>query len=198
MDKEQLERDLIAGLSIRKIANKHGYSYSNTRHWIKRHGLDKLKRRNFHSYDESQFIIAVAENVSIAGVLRYIGRAHTGSNYIWVKRESQRLKLDTSHWTGRSHGKNLPEIIPWSEILVINSKFRIGVSRKIRLVRDGYLDNKCAICGIGNKWNDLPLILILDHINGSHFDNRIENLRLVCPNCNSQLPTHCGKNKKPT
>ena len=40
------------------------------------------------------------------------------------------------------------------------------------------------------------MILIIDHINGVWNDNRIENLRLVCPNCNSQLETHCGKNKK--
>jgi hypothetical protein len=37
--------------------------------------------------------------------------------------------------------------------------------------------------------------IILDHINGVHNDNRIENLRIVCPNCNATLDTHCGKNK---
>ena len=45
-------------------------------------------------------------------------------------------------------------------------------------------------------WNGKPLVLILDHINGNAEDNRYENLRFVCPNCNSQLPTFTGRNKK--
>ena len=44
-------------------------------------------------------------------------------------------------------------------------------------------------------WNGQPLSLILDHINGVNTDNRPENLRYVCPNCNSNLPTHGGGNK---
>ncbi len=44
------------------------------------------------------------------------------------------------------------------------------------------------------KWNDKPLHLTLDHINGFHADNRVENLRLLCPNCDSQLPTRGGGN----
>ena len=57
-------------------------------------------------------------------------------------------------------------------------------------------DYKCEICGIEGMWNGKPLVLILDHINGNPEDNRYENLRFVCPNCNSQLPTFTGRNKK--
>ena len=52
----------------------------------------------------------------------------------------------------------------------------------------------CKICGAGAKWNGLPLTMILDHINGDKHDNRVENLRWICPNCNSQLPTFAGRN----
>lgn len=55
--------------------------------------------------------------------------------------------------------------------------------------------NKCSICNIENKWNHLELKLILDHINGIPNDWSISNLRLVCPNCDSQLPTFKSKNK---
>lgn len=48
---------------------------------------------------------------------------------------------------------------------------------------------KCAICGQEPFWNGKPLIMILDHINGKHIDDRLENLRWVCPNCNYQLET---------
>lgn len=51
------------------------------------------------------------------------------------------------------------------------------------------IDYKCSICGQQPFWNGKPLIMILDHINGKHTDDRLENLRWVCPNCNYQLET---------
>ena len=67
---------------------------------------------------------------------------------------------------------------------------------KIRLFKEGLLEEKCAICGNLGEWNDKPLSLVIDHINGNHSDNRIENLRILCPNCHSQTETFAGKNKK--
>ena len=51
----------------------------------------------------------------------------------------------------------------------------------------------CSLCGISDQWNGKKLILQLDHINGNNIDNRIENLRIVCPNCHSQTDTFCNK-----
>lgn len=56
-------------------------------------------------------------------------------------------------------------------------------------------NNKCSICGIENKWNNKELKFILDHINGDASNNNRENLRLICPNCDSQLETYKSKNK---
>ncbi len=54
---------------------------------------------------------------------------------------------------------------------------------------------RCAICGGPNTWLDLPLATIIDHIDGDSSNNRPENLRLVCPNCDSQLPTYKSRNR---
>lgn len=57
-------------------------------------------------------------------------------------------------------------------------------------------DGKCAICGMRAEWNEKPLVFILDHIDGKANNNNRENLRLVCPNCDSQLDTYKSKNKQ--
>jgi len=54
---------------------------------------------------------------------------------------------------------------------------------------------KCKLHAGSVEWNEQPLSLILDHISGNSKDNSVENLRLLCPNCDSQLPTRGGKNK---
>ena len=56
-------------------------------------------------------------------------------------------------------------------------------------------NQECTFHNRALIWNNEPISLILDHINGVHGDNRPKNLRLLCPNCNSQLPTHAGGNK---
>ena len=65
-------------------------------------------------------------------------------------------------------------------------------------IRDYILEDqnyKCAICGINNEWNNKQLNFILDHINGDASNSSRENVRLICPNCDSQLDTYKSKNK---
>jgi hypothetical protein len=66
---------------------------------------------------------------------------------------------------------------------------------KNRLWAEGIKENKCEICGISD-WNGKQLNCELDHINGNPKDHRLENLRILCPNCHSQTDTFCGKNIK--
>jgi len=74
----------------------------------------------------------------------------------------------------------------------------IDSSFKIKLIVEGLLENKCVECGLLPEWNEKTLVLHLDHINGDRKDNRLENLRLLCPNCHSQTPTYARQKFKKT
>jgi hypothetical protein len=72
-------------------------------------------------------------------------------------------------------------------------EMRQGSLRK-RLLHER--NHTCEQCGIGNEYNGKPLSLELDHVDGNSNNNKVENLRILCPNCHSQTPTHRAKNIK--
>ena len=84
---------------------------------------------------------------------------------------------------------------PLSEVAVENSTYSRSCL-KIRLLKDLKWEYKCKECGQGNMWNGRKLTLELDHINGINNDHRLENLRFLCPNCHSTMPTNKGSNVK--
>ena len=141
--------------------------------------------------------VAVAQNYSIAGVLKQLGNTVSGTNYRWVHRLVAKYGLETSHWLGGAYlrGKHHS----WSprrslsEILVERSAYTNCGQLKRRLVNEGIVAYVCAGCGI-SEWRGRLLALHLDHRNGVGDDHRLENIRLLCPNCHSQTDTYCGKN----
>lgn len=84
--------------------------------------------------------------------------------------------------------------IDLNEILKGNYPAYQTFKLKNRLVEVGIKKNKCEECGI-SEWNGKPLNMILDHIDGNPHNHKLENLRMLCPNCDSQMDTFCGKNK---
>lgn len=136
---------------------------------------------------------AVADSISVADALRKMKLDPRGLNYRKFKRIVKEQQIDTSHFKCQSHGTPQQIKIQWRDVLVKNSCHEITTLRKNRLIKDGILKNVCSECGI-DTWRSKPIVLQIDHINGIHDDNRLENLRLLCPNCHSQTDTFCGKN----
>ena len=84
--------------------------------------------------------------------------------------------------------------IDHKDLFVKNCKYTRRVV-KLTIIRDNLIPYICE-CGIIYSWNNKSITLQLDHINGINNDNRLENLRFLCPNCHSQTETFCGSNAK--
>lgn len=138
---------------------------------------------------------AVLESNSIKECLEKLGLRAAGGNYKqlikWCNIHNIKVPRSSIKYTMRGiKGK-----IPLKEILIKNSTYSRYHLKK-RLISEGILKNSCNICSLSCYWNNIPISLQLDHINGIYNDNRIENLRLLCPNCHSQTETFAGKNLK--
>ena len=147
--------------------------------------MTKINDEDFSLFvNESSFLYEIAQKCGYK----------TGSNLRpslrdKIKKRICDLGLNTSHFK-YSYPK------PLSEKLVLQeNRTRNSSCFKKRLYKEGLLHEICSLCNQTNIHNGKKLVLQLDHINGNHNDNRIENLRILCPNCHSQTSTFC-KNKK--
>lgn len=159
----------------------------DTTHW------DRSPR---YSYGEDLLATAVRESTSIAGVLRILGIPLSGGQHAHIARRIRAAGIDTSHFLGQAsnRGQQMPRKRPELVLVVLpegsprpkaptlrNALRRVGVAEV------------CALCGCDGSWNGRPLRLVIDHVNGDWLDNRIENLRFLCPNCHAQTSTWCRK-----
>jgi hypothetical protein len=150
-------------------------------------------------WNQEQLISAVAQSTSIRQVLGKLGLVEAGGNYTHICLSIKKLQLDTSHFTGRGWRRGLQftrkPILSLEQVLTKNSTYQ-SFKLKKRLLNNSIFKQKCSMCGWAEKSEDGRIPLELDHINGEHTDNRIENLRILCPNCHSLQSTHRGRNKK--
>ena len=150
-----------------------------------------------HSYTIEEFKNAVQGSYSIAQALTKLGVSPRGGNYRVFKKFEKLYEIDTSHFTGQGHLKGKTHnfnTIPLGEILVKDYEYSSNKLRK-RLISEGIKEHKCECCGL-NEWLGEPIPLELDHIDGDHYNNILENLKILCPNCHAKTPTYRGKNKK--
>ena len=135
-------------------------------HWVQSPGRS-------HSHDD--LAKAVAASLSMAEVLRRLGIKQAGGSQ--------------AHNAGKpSPRRSAPEHV--LRVLPPGS-FRIRTPQLRRALIAMGVPEICSKCGCEPVWHAKPLRLIIDHINGDWLDNRLENLRFLCPNCHAQTPTWC-------
>jgi hypothetical protein len=150
-------------------------------------------------YTKDKLQQLVNESKSFTEVLIKYGRRASGGNFVIIKKYVSLFNISTSHFDNFKQERlkilNGKKSIKLDDCLVVDSKVSRGIVKK-KLYDSGLKSRICEMCGQDEFWRGKKMSLILDHINGVHNDNRIENLRIVCPNCNATLDTHCGKNNK--
>lgn len=145
---------------------------------------------------DEQFISIIKNSTTIAEVLFKLGYSTKGNSWGFstVRRRMDELNLSSSDFKGKSVYLKQKKQIEEKDILKPNCKHTRAVLRRF-VLRNNLIPYKCAICGCV-EWQGKTLSLELDHINGINNDNRLENLRFLCPNCHSQTTTYGSRNQQ--
>lgn len=143
-------------------------------------------------YSNEEFEQIVTQSTSLKEVAQKLGyTAFSGDLSSRIKQKIEKLQISIEHFNS--------VVTPIKR--TVENIFIENSTADQRTLRKWYFNGKytpyyCSICGQLPEWQGKELTLILDHINGINNDDRLENLRWVCPNCNQQLDTTNGKNRK--
>lgn len=151
-----------------------------------------MKTNKFMKYNKNDLEIAVKYSNTYVDVFRYLKLC--SSNYRFLKDKLKEYNIDVSHFNQSKSRKG--KVKKTLEQLLVKNSIVNSTSFKQKLYEAGLKQRKCELCGQGEEWRGTKISLILDHIDGDHYNNELNNLRILCPNCNAGLDTHCGKNKK--
>lgn len=151
-----------------------------------------------YKLSDEQFVELLKKSSTISEVLFKLGYTVKGNSwgYSQVKRRMDDLNLDYSIFKGKSAVIKTGRLnnVRKEDILKENCKHQRTVLRRY-VIKNNLIPYKCAICGC-TEWQGKTLSLELDHINGINDDNRLENLRFLCPNCHSQTSTYGSRNQQ--
>ena len=140
--------------------------------------------------EELEYLVSTSN--SFSEILRKQGKAISGASVKVLKQTLAEYNISCEFNTASIQSKEKKSL---EDILTDNSTYQ-SFKLKKRLIEEGVKQDICEICGQEPIWQGQPLALQLDHINGNHYDNRLENLRIVCPNCHTQTETFSNKRSK--
>lgn len=142
------------------------------------------------TFSKEQLEEIVKTCTSMRELERKLGYGSIGNNGKTIQKVLNEYGISTEHFTGQA--KNT--VVRSEENVFIKNSTATQATLRRWYIKGKYSEYKCAICGQPPIWNNKPLTLTLDHINGNNTDDRLENLRWICPNCDRQLDTFAGKN----
>jgi hypothetical protein len=161
----------------------------------------RKKRSVLWTIEKEHLQLIASQSNSIAEMLRNLGVFTQGANRNTLIRRMSEDQIDYSHMAfgldsnkGRKFGEHKSALTN-EETFIADSLTTRAVVRK-KLISRNLIPYQCQECGCDNQWKGKKLSLVLDHINGISNDHRLDNLRFLCPNCNSQTDTFCGRNIK--
>ncbi|SEN60810.1 HNH endonuclease [Actinacidiphila rubida] len=146
-------------------------------------------------HTEQRLREVVAASRSVKDVVRQLGISQVGGNQAHISRRITSLGIDTSHFARAPRTRSAAgrrDVLGWRDP---DQGRAPGQALRRALLRSGVAD-RCALCGTGPEWNGRPLRLQVDHISGDWWDNRPDNLRLLCPNCHAVTDTYRGRRRR--
>lgn len=209
---EQQFRDAVADPTVTTIAElcrrlgivPRGGNYETLRDYASRLDLEsdlfdgrRAGRRRHPPVDlgnELAVACAVAESRSLSEAIQRLGGGVTTHNYRRLRAHIVQYGLTTDHMAGQgwAKGRTIPQNrIPAADLFDRRKVSTVVLRRK--LIAEGYKEHRCEGCGHAT-WEGRPIPLELDHVDGDRTNNRLENLRLLCPNCHALTPTYRGRN----
>ncbi|MFF0017847.1 HNH endonuclease [Streptomyces sp. NPDC005374] len=202
--KERLEEAARGARTLSEALGRLGVDpRSSTRHYI-RERLKKLGVDTSHferegvRWTKDILQAAVAVSTNMCEVLRHLGLEVVGGHHTHISSRIKRYGIDTSHFQVPSRrGEMRRPRTP--EGLLVNQQparaRRIHSDRLKWAMTTLGMPEQCALCGTEAMWRGRPLPLEVDHVDGNWRDNRIENLRFLCPNCHSTTDSYRGRGK---
>lgn len=187
------------GMSITKIISETGASRGVVNYALSRIFADRLEKKKAKERADEEFVELVKKYLPVSNSLNNLcnnlGLKGVDGYYKKINKIIKENNLSTKHFgtikIGRQN-RNGYTAMSDDEFFVSDAK-RNGESIIKRLVNGGYKEYKCEGCKT-TEWMGKPLRLQVHHINGDHYDNRIENIQILCPNCHSQTDTYARNN----
>lgn len=178
-EKEKLEELIKSGKSYEEIGKIYNCSGTNIRKSAKRIGIVLKPRRKINPKETFNKGTAKLGTCKNCGKKFILYKSHLG------KYCSCKCQYEYLH-------KQKYKLILNGDISIMRANYSPSRFKEDILKEQ---NNKCAICGISPEWNRKKLVFIIDHIDGHASNNKRDNLRCICPNCDSQLDTYKSKNK---
>lgn len=199
MDITKLKKLVSENHSIRDICKEMDLSYSTIRYWLRKNDLKTNGIVEKTHWSKDVLLESIKKSNSKSDILRNIGLKLNSGNFQTLEKYCNvyDIQLENLKFDFKSHSKKngFQRKLTNEQLFKKNNNRNNSRVIKKRIFDEKLLKNECSICGLGDVWMEKPISLQLDHKNGDRFDNTLDNLRILCPNCHSQTETFGSKNR---